>query len=132
MTAILDATAFIQVAYPEDTAGGRSLKRQAALTYAMARHVAVDLAYILGAEPTEPPVDRFPPEAWEVLMKSLEEAGTRTCSTTCGRLAEMRSNYEPYLYGLSESLLLDMPHWLPEGAAKDSWETTAWDSLKHF
>lgn len=132
MTAILDACAFIQVAYPDDTPACRSLKRQAALTYAMARHVAVDLAYILGADPTEPPADRFPPEMWGRLMDSLKAAGTKTCATNCETLAQLRANYEPYLYGLSQSLLLDMPPWLPDTTEKDSWETTAWDETKHF
>lgn len=127
MTAVLDACAFIQVAYPDGP-----LKRQAALTYAMGRHVAVDLAFILGTEPIEPKADRLPLPDAAALIEELEGAGS-WCGADCGhRLVGLRSNYEPYLNGLAQFLLSDMPPWTPVAGLSDSWQTTAWDHEKHF
>jgi hypothetical protein len=132
LTAVLDACAFIQVAYEAESPERRALKRQAALTFAMGRHLAVDLAYILDAEPMDLPGDRFPPADWERLAAALAARGERVCSGACGDLAGFRAQYEPYLYGLSQGLLLPMPGWLPEGERHDAWQTTAWDSTRHF
>lgn len=132
LTAILDATAFIQAGYPDEPVACRSLKRQAALTFALARHVTVDLAYILDIEPRDPNRDRLPPEELAQLIRGIEKAGMHVDAGIGEPLAELRERYEPYLTGLSAGLLMDMPGWLPRDGARDSWETTAWDSVKHF
>ena len=48
------------------------------------------------------------------------------------KLCAMRREYEPYLQGLGDALLLNIPGWLHPDDARDSWQTTAWDAGRHF
>jgi hypothetical protein len=133
-TCVCDSCVFVMAAYREDSVELRQLRRQATLTYAMLRHLAVDLAYILDVGPVEPPETRLDSEAWRHLGSLLEEARApvRMDDAARERLAELRADYEPYVYGLAHGLFLAMPGWLAEGHAPASWQTTAWDEGKHF
>lgn len=134
MTCVCDASAFVMAGYRDDTPQERALHRQAALTYAMLRHLSVDLAYILNIGPREPDESRFDAEVWRSLAKSLTEAGAplRPGDAPCEALMALRADYEPYMVGLSKGLFLHMPGWLPEGQGPASWQTTAWDKERHF
>ena len=48
-----------------------------------------------------------------------------TVSGTLHALDELRALYEPYLHGLAEWLLMDLPPWVPAPGALDDWQTTA-------
>src|SRR5262249_14868567 len=75
LTAVLDVSALVIV-------GIEGLPRwQAHVTFAIARHAAVDLAQVLGAAP-DPSGDRLPPQDVEFLRQYLEEAGLRVRRTT--------------------------------------------------
>ncbi len=123
LTVVLDTCALV-MAGPE---GEDS--RQAQLTFAMARHAAVDLSQIFETPPRMPAPDRLPPSALAQLIAVLDrqEMDLLRGENPLVRLAELRRMYEPYVYSLSEHLLMPLPPWLPEQDAHDAWETTAWE-----
>src|SRR5262249_4768092 len=65
LTAILAASALVLSGMPGP------VQNQAYLTFAMARHVAVDLCQAVSAPPVEPAEDRLPPERLRALRESL-------------------------------------------------------------
>lgn len=122
LTTILDTCAMV-------LAGVDGVRpRQAWLTFAMARHVAVDLCQVLDAPPHPPEQDRLPPDDLRRLRAMLMEAGVvlRTGDEVDRKLAELRRSYEPYVAALADRLLLILPPWLASPGAKDNWQKTAW------
>ncbi|MBI3721372.1 MAG: hypothetical protein HY248_02370 [Fimbriimonas ginsengisoli] len=134
LTCICDSCALVQVAYLEDSERMKNLQRQARLTYAMLRHLVVDVAYIAAKGPINPPQPRMNAERRKKLVDDLRAAGAPVCTTdeSWNRLDELRGNYEPYVYGLAQGLFLEMPPWTRTLDQRASWETTAWDKEKHF
>ncbi|MFN8139204.1 MAG: potassium channel family protein [Fimbriimonadales bacterium] len=132
LTAILDATAFVQAAYEEADSGCRRLRRQAELTFAIARHLVVDLAFILNVEPMKGGADRLSAEEFSRFVAHLQADGTKVRDDAHARLSALRHKYEPYLNSLSREMILALPPWLPEPTSKDSWQTSAWDKDGHF
>lgn len=134
LTAILDTCALIELGFSDQREGEKKLKRQAALTYAMARHVIVDLAYITNIPPRKDGADRLPVQAWRAMSLKLNQAGFNINSDEEAyvRLVELRSEYEHYLLGLSEELFLPLPGFAPPEDERDSWQTSAWDEEDHF
>jgi hypothetical protein len=98
---------------------------QAHVTFAIARHAAVDLAQVLGATP-DLSSDRLPPQDVERLRRHLEEAGLRLGRTADdnARLLELRRSYEPFVIGLARLLMMPLPSWWRQGAARDNWQTS--------
>lgn len=123
LTVVLDTCALVLAGLD----GARP--RQAWLTFAMARHVAVDLCQVLDMPPHAPALDRLPPEAVALLRGALAEAGIILSNTDEAnrKLADLRRSYEPYVAALADGLLLTLPPWLPVPGAKDNWQKTAWD-----
>jgi hypothetical protein len=103
---------------------------QATLTFAMARHAAVDLASTIGTPPVPPSPDRLPPEGLEQLRRVLAARGLTlaTGEEADSVLRELRSSYEPYVNALSRHLRMPLPSWLPPDDVADNWEITAWDT----
>ena len=134
LTMIMDACSLLEVSCDKDLPDHNKLMRQAELSFALARHVVVDLAYILDIPPVNAREDRLPPSEWTRLVNSLKGRGLMVCDANVayGHLHEKRKEYEPYLTGLSEALFLPLPPWLPADGDKDSWEVSAWDEEKHF
>src|SRR5438093_675112 len=89
--------AFVGVAVLAGLDGVRP--RQAWLTFAMARHVAVDLCQVLDTPPHPPDRDRLPPDDLRRLRAVLNEAGVvlRTGDEVDRKLSELRRSYEPYV-----------------------------------
>lgn len=132
LTCILDTCAWIQCVTPEE-GYCRKLRRQAAFTYAMSRHLAVDLAYIKDFPPIQPKSDRLAPVLYEAIALKLSHLGHPVKdSGAYTRLCAMRKEYEPYLEGLGQGLLIEIPGWAPADEHQDSWQTTAWDETNHF
>jgi voltage-gated potassium channel Kch len=133
-TCVCDASAFVMTCYKGDSVELRSLHRQASLTYAMLRHLAVDLSYILDVGPVVPPEPRLDASTWKGIVGGLAETGAPVLveNGACERLTSLRAAYEPYVYGLSRGLSLSLPGWAAATAGPASWETTAWDEGKHF
>ena len=122
LSVILDVCAFSLAC------GGSHASRQAGFTFAVARHAAGDLTDVLTVRPEPPPVDRLEPAAADRLWELASACGLATDRTAAeARLTAIRGAYEPYLQALSIYLLMPLPHWIPAPAAKDNWESTAWD-----
>ncbi len=96
---------------------------QAQLTFAMARHAAVDLALVFAVRPRFPDLDRLPADRLAQLRERLREAGLelRQGSEAEKRLSELRSAYEPFVNGLAERLLFALPPVVPDEDLADNW-----------
>lgn len=123
---ILDASALV-MACARGLVEDEELAEQAAFTFAMARHAAVDLAQVFHAEEPKLGVSerRLPPDERERLHSLLVTLGAKTEMKTTSRLDELRALYEPYIEGLAEYLLMPLPPLIPAADALDDWQTTA-------
>jgi hypothetical protein len=102
---------------------------QAKLTFAMARHAAVDLAQVVNSQYSPDDIDRLT-DADRTRLKT--ELAWRGVSLTdkpdaAERLAELRDVYEPYLHALGRRLLLTLPPWIHKERHKDNWQGGPWD-----
>ncbi len=104
---------------------------QAKLTFAMARHAAVDLAQVVNARYDSAAPERLTEAELNVLRGALVEAGLRLRSDEYGRdkLAKLRSMYEPYVHSIARNLMLTLPGWKYEQKARDNWQAGPWDRL---
>jgi len=122
LTAILDTSALL-------IAGGDGADGyQARLTFAMARHAAVDLALVFQTPPRLPQPDRLPEADRARLWASLHEAGlaVRDGPTAAKALAELRGLYEPFVNALAAHFLFALPPFQREAPPVDNWQTSAW------
>lgn len=131
MTAIMDACAIIQAGMEEgdDRFGG--LRFQAKATFAMARHVLVDIAYLLDDPPETRTFSRLSPDALKKLESIAHMAFGTNKTAFRTRLDDLRHNYEPYLIGLARDLQFSIPSWVSLPGNVDNWQLAAWDS-RHF
>src|SRR5215813_4445942 len=122
LTAILDSCALVKVAV-QDTC-----RRQAELTFAIARHAAVDLSQVFKMRPRTLPHNRLPAEDVKRIHEMFVQHGMKVpdVKEMKERLAELRNIYEPYLFALAEYFNLSLPPWIPAAKGKDNWQTTAW------
>lgn len=123
LTAILDACALIIVGVDGVPA------QQARLTFAMARHAAVDLSQMAGTEPDDHCHLRLPQGDVARLRAMLAEANAplREGERADAKLNELRLLYEPYVYALSHRLLMELPPWLPSDDEVDAWRSSPWE-----
>jgi len=98
---------------------------QAHVTFAIARHTAVDLSQVFGAE-IVPGEDRLSDAEFERMRSQLAAAGVRLVDTPDARqrLHAIRQSYEPYVSGLSRALMMPLPPWWYELPPKDNWQTS--------
>jgi hypothetical protein len=124
LATILDASTLIL------TGIDRIPSRTARLTFAMARHTAVDISQTLRAAPQSPATDRLPPQDLAALRELLRAYDIPLAEgpEADARLRELRELYEPYLNALSNALFMPLPGWLPEPGALDNWQKTAQDA----
>ncbi len=104
---------------------------QAKLTFAMARHAAVDLAQVVNAKYDPGTVERLPEADLTALREALAAAGLRLRNDEYGRdkLAKLRSMYEPYVHSMARNLMLTLPPWRHEQKTRDNWQAGPWDRL---
>jgi hypothetical protein len=123
LTTIMDTSALV-IAGIEDTG-----MPQARLTFAMARHAAVDLSQVFQCAPRRPEYDRLPPADLARLREFLEANGVRLKkgSEVERKLTELRNLYEPYVYSLSRYMCITLPPWVSERSYLDNWETSTWE-----
>ena len=134
LTMMLDTSAILVV-----ESGGRCA-RQAQLTFAMARHAAVDLAQIFSARRPKEITDRLGDEEFAALTTQLDRAGiTLDKDGGRARLAAFRAMYEPYVSALSAHLMLPLPTWTRHSDRPDNWQAAPWkldppgaDAPEHF
>jgi hypothetical protein len=98
---------------------------QAQVTFAIARHAAVDLAQVYHAEP-DYSANRLSRDDFARLWQLLEDAGLRPSRApeAEARLAELRSSYEPFIVGLGRYLMMPIPSWWRQGVRRDNWESS--------
>ena len=134
LTVVLDTCSLLIVGVQGAPDWQPAAQWQARMTFAMARHALIDMAYVFNAAPHAPDPDRLSPDARARLRSLLIGANVPLCdgAEDDKKLAEMRELYEPYVNALSEFLLYPLPAWLPEGPTQDNWETSAWqDGIKN-
>ncbi len=104
---------------------------QAKLTFAMARHAAVDLAQVVNARHDPSAADRLPDMEMEALRGALLAAGLKLRSDDYGRdkLVKLRSMYEPYVHSTARNLMLTLPPWRFAEKTRDNWQAGPWDRL---
>jgi hypothetical protein len=101
---------------------------QAQLTFAMARHAAVDLALVLAVRPRQPETNRLHTGQLDLLRNQLRSAGMnlREGPEVSERLAMLRAAYEPFVYGLGRHLMFELPAVLVAQEIADNWQRSAW------
>jgi hypothetical protein len=130
MAAVLDTCALIMAGASAREPWNRPLAWQAELTYAMARHTAVDLTLVLGLQPASGGADRLRPAESDRLRDGLVAAGMAVHPDLVRRLAALRAEYEPFVGALAEHLVVALPPWVRAAGDADDWQTTAWE--QHF
>ncbi len=122
LTAILDTTALL-IAGVDGPDG-----YQARLTFAMARHAAVDLAIVFQTPPLPPEPNRLSEAKLARLRESLSEAGItiRDEARMATALEELRRLYEPFVNALATFFQFALPPFQPEKPPVDNWQTSPW------
>jgi len=102
---------------------------QAKLTFAMARHAAVDLAQVAKAQYSPHDADRNTAADLKRMREELAQHGVTFYDgpDASERLAELRVLYEPYVYAMSRNLLITLPPWVRPEYKKDNWQSGPWD-----
>jgi Ion channel len=125
LTVMLDVTSLV-------ITGIDSIRpEQAKLTFAMARHAAVDLAQVVNARYDPNQSERLTAEGLAHLRRTLAAAGLRLQQNEAAdqKLAKLRSLYEPYLQSNARRLVIALPPWIRSEQTKDNWQTGPWDKL---
>jgi hypothetical protein len=125
LTAILDTCALII------TAVESPVQRQAQLTFAVGRHVLVDVGHVFHREKLEQklraqPFTRLSDEEFAQLCDLLRAVGVPLCGDISirARLDALRMLYEPHASAMAQYLHLELPNWTapPVNSAKpDIW-----------
>jgi hypothetical protein len=121
LTAILDTSALVLAVKGTDAS-------QAQLTFAISRHLVVDLAQVYRVPPIDLESDRLPAEQLKRLRSDLRSAGLelREGEAVDRKLTELRGMYEPFLNALSRFFVLALPPLYFDKAPVDNWQTSAW------
>jgi hypothetical protein len=104
------------------------------MTFAMARHAVVDLSLVFHVTPRAAYRRRLTPETFERMRSELAAAGLSLAGgPACeARLEALRAQYEPYVGGLADHLLMSLPPWISDAEALDNWQTSAWRNESHL
>jgi hypothetical protein len=122
LTAILDSCALSIAGLP----GPQSY--QARLTFAMARHAAVDLNLVFKTRPRTPHVDRLTETAFEHLRDVVRPSALNNLDNPAAyrALTELRELYEPFLRALADYFGYDVPPFELAARSVDNWQTSPW------
>ena len=104
---------------------------QAKLTFAMARHAAVDLAQVVYANYNPHHNDRLTAEDLQRLRRELAQRGVNFSGQgeSGEKLAELRSLYEAYVHAMAHRLFIALPPWIHAEHKKDNWQGGPWDRV---
>jgi hypothetical protein len=125
LTAILDTCALLITSVEGTT------QRQAQLTFAVGRHVLVDIGHVFHREKAEQKLreagfTRLNDDEFRYLCDLLREGGISLCGdiSVHTRLDALRMLYEPHACSMAHYLRLELPHWTPptvNAAKPDIW-----------
>ncbi|HVT30727.1 MAG TPA: potassium channel family protein [Lacipirellulaceae bacterium] len=103
-------------------------RHQVQITFAIARHAAVDSALIFKTPPREPLQDRLPEGCYSKLMESLSGSSLHVdiSDASAARLKELRVMYEPFLAALADYFKFELPPIASGEVAIDNWQRSAW------
>jgi len=101
---------------------------QARLTFAMARHAAVDLNLVFKTRPRVPRPDRLAESDFEKLRNRMRlgPATSLDRPTTYRSLVELRGLYEPFIIALADYFQFEVPPFEPAARTVDNWQTSPW------
>ena len=104
---------------------------QAKLTFAMARHAAVDLAQVVNAHYDWHSYERLTADEQKRMRETLAANGLRLRSDDHAdeKLAKLRLLYEPYVQAIARNLLITLPPWILAEKKKDNWQSGPWDKI---
>jgi hypothetical protein len=122
LTVLLDTCA-IELATAQD----KPSRQQTQMTFAMARHAAVDLTLIFHV-PAVAEIDRLSATARQSLLKALQDRQLLTDDTASFEkaLAELRDMYEPFIEALEAYFMFDLPPIHTDRIAADNWQRSPW------
>jgi hypothetical protein len=101
---------------------------QAQLSFAMARHAAVDLALVFHVPPLPLDENRCHGDAMAKLREALQAAGLplHEEAAAAAKFAELRAMYEPFLLPLGRYFVFSVPPVWRDTEVVDNWQTSAW------
>jgi len=117
LAAVIDTCSLIMVGI-EDLA-----TFQARMTFPVARLAVVELSQVFGIREVAIARAHLSSEEFQAMKASLEQSGLKLIEPDAElKLARFRATYEPFLGGLAEHLLIDLPGWIASGDQLDNWE----------
>lgn len=122
LAAILDTCAILLSNFPDVN------RYQVQITFAMARHAAVDLALIFHTpKPAQWP-ERLSSERYHKFLVELQGTGLRVdCrDASFSRLSELQQMYEPFVYALSRYFEYRVPVVIADDLPVDNWQRSPW------
>jgi hypothetical protein len=124
LTTILDTCALLLASIVDTN------RHQVQITFAMARHAAVDLSLIFRTPQRDLPHDRLPDKCYRTLMAELSESKLRidTSEESVARLRELRNMYEPFIEALSDYFKFDLPPIALPEVPIDNWQRSPWQA----
>jgi hypothetical protein len=124
LTSMLDSCALIVTLLPE------SQSRQAQLTFAMARHAAVDIGLVFNVRPPRSQ-DQQVNRAAEFRMSELLGKIGRPADESSefdAKFAQLRAMYEPFVESLAKHFVFALPPVIGIKHIDDNWQRSAWMS----
>lgn len=114
---VLDASSLLLVH------GLEGSRLRARLTFAMARHAAVDMCLVFQLPPREPRVERLTDEE---LRRCFSLAHRPLSDDQITQLRELQAIYEPFLQALADYFRLYLPRFISDRPTADNWQTSPW------
>ena len=99
---------------------------QAQLTFAIARHAAVDLCLVLKTAPRAIETDRLPDAERDRLRAMLQQADLSLRDDRGAKFRELREMYEPFVNALANRFLFTLPPIFLPNRVADNWQRSAW------
>jgi hypothetical protein len=125
LTVMLDVTSLVMTGIEGIHPG------QAKLTFAMARHAAVDLAQVVNARYDPNVTERLTDADFDMLRETLAAAGLklRAGDEARQKLNKLRSMYEAYVHSMGRNLMMTLPPWRHPEKMRDNWQAGPWDRI---
>ena len=125
LTVMLDVTSLVMTGIEGIHPG------QAKLTFAMARHAAVDLAQVVNARYDANVPERLTDADFDMLRETLAAAGLklRAGDEARQKLNKLRSMYEAYVHSMGRNLMMTLPPWRHPEKMRDNWQAGPWDRI---